>query len=40
MNSMNRKKRVIEYMKESASMILDTVAADYFQDELGDDDFE
>ena len=40
MTSVKRKKRVIEYMKESTSMILDPVAADYFQDELEDDDFE
>jgi MoxR-like ATPase len=32
MSSLLRKKRLAEYMKESASMILDPVAAEYFQD--------
>jgi MoxR-like ATPase len=33
----DRKIRVVEYIKESASMILDAVAAEYFQEELDHD---
>ena len=40
MSSIDRKKRIVEYMKESASMILDPVAAEYFQDVLIDNDDE
>jgi MoxR-like ATPase len=32
MSSMDKKRRIFEYMKESAAMILDPVAAEYFQD--------
>ncbi|MBW2609867.1 MAG: AAA family ATPase [Deltaproteobacteria bacterium] len=40
MTSLVRKKRLAEYMKESASMILDAVAAEYFQDITEDYDDE
>ncbi|MFC1867662.1 AAA family ATPase [Thermodesulfobacteriota bacterium] len=36
MQSIDRKTRVLEYMKESAAMILDPVAADYFNDVMKD----
>jgi MoxR-like ATPase len=38
MTSEGRKRRVMEYMKESASMILDPVAAEYFKEDVDDDD--
>ncbi|MBN1850734.1 MAG: AAA family ATPase [Deltaproteobacteria bacterium] len=38
MTSKDRKRRVMEYMRESASMILDPVAAEYFKEDLGDED--
>ena len=40
MTSREQKKRIMEYMKESANLILDPVAAEYFQDVLGDHDEE
>lgn len=36
MTSTERKERTMDYMKESAAMILDPVAAEYFQDEIDD----
>ena len=36
MSSADRKKRVMMYMKESAAMILDPVASDYFKDVMED----
>jgi MoxR-like ATPase len=38
MTSEGRKRRVMEYMKESAFMILDPVAAEYFKEDVDDDD--
>jgi MoxR-like ATPase len=37
MKSSQRKKKVLEYMKESATMILDQIAAEYFYDVVEDD---
>jgi len=36
MASIDRNKRVLEYLKESAAMILDPIAADYFRDIMED----
>ena len=36
MSSVDRKKRIMDYMRESAAMILDPVAAEYFQDVMED----
>jgi MoxR-like ATPase len=40
LTSTDRKKRVIDYMKEAASMILDSTAAEYFGDMIDDYDEE
>ncbi len=40
LTSTDRKKRVIEYMKEAASMILDSTAAEYFGEMIDDYDEE
>ncbi len=40
LTSTDRKKKVIEYMKEAASMILDSTAAEYFGDMIDDYDEE
>jgi len=40
LTSIDRRKRIIEYMKESASMILDPAAAEYFLDMMYDYDEE
>ena len=40
LTSTDRKKRVMEYMKEAASMILDSTAAEYFGDMIDDYDEE
>lgn len=40
LTSIDRKKRVMEYMKEAASMILDSTAAEYFGDIIDDYDEE
>ena len=40
LTSAGRKKRVAEYMKESAYMILDSTAAEYFGDMMDDEDEE
>jgi MoxR-like ATPase len=37
MKSSQRKEKVLEYMKESATMILDNIAAEYFHDVMEDD---
>jgi MoxR-like ATPase len=40
MTSANRKKKILDYMKESAIMILDPIAAEYFYDTMGENDEE
>jgi MoxR-like ATPase len=40
LTSIDRRKRIIEYMKESASMILDPAAAEYFLDVMYDYDHD
>ena len=40
MSSTERSKRILAYMKESASMILDPVAAEYFHNVMEDQDDE
>lgn len=40
LSSIDRRKRIIEYMKESASMILDPAAAEYFLDVMSDYDHD
>jgi hypothetical protein len=39
MKSSQRKVKILEYMKESATMILDKIAAEYFH-EVMEDDYE
>ena len=36
LTSMDRKRRMVQYLKEGASMILDTAAAEYFKDVMDD----
>jgi MoxR-like ATPase len=40
LSSIDRRERIIEYMKESASMILDPAAAEYFLDVMSDYDHD